>query len=179
MPLATQPVFVQVVFWALSAVAVISALLVISLQDIFKAALALVLSLLSVAGLFILLNAEFLAAAQVLIYVGAIAILIIFAVMLTQNVAQGNPSNKFRIPMALGVSLFAVFIIIAITGMDWNLITEANLASATQDAVNAIVKDNPAGLASILLNNYVLPFEAVSLLLLAAVIGAIVLVRER
>ena len=105
-----------------------------------------------------LLNAEFLAAAQVLIYVGAIAILIIFAVMLTQNVAQGNPSNKFRIPMALGVSLFAAFIIIAITGMDWNLITEANLASATQDAVNAIVKDNPAGLASILLNNYVLPF---------------------
>jgi len=179
MPLVTQPLFVQIVFWALSAVVVISALLVISLQDIFKAALALVLSLLSVAGLFILLNAEFLAAAQVLIYVGAIAILIIFAVMLTQNVAQGSLSNNFRIPVALGVSLLCVFIIIAITGMDWNLITEANLSSATQEAVNTIFADGTASLASILLNNYVLPFEAVSLLLLAAVIGAIVLVRER
>ena len=179
MPLVTQPLFVQIVFWAISAVAVVSALLVVSLQDIFKAALALVLSLLSVAGLFILLNAEFLAAAQVLIYVGAIAILIIFAVMLTQNVAQGSLSNNFRIPVALGASLLCAFIIIAITGMDWNLITEANLSFATRDAMNTIFRDGTSSLASILMNNYVLPFEAVSLLLLAAVIGAIVLVRER
>ena len=131
------------------------------------------------AGLFILLNAEFLAAAQILVYVGAISILIIFAVMLTQNVSRGSLTNNLQIPIATGVSLLLVFIVIAIRDMDWHLVEKANLSPATQEAVNLLFKDTPAGLASVLLNNYVLPFEAVSLLLLAAIIGAIVLVRER
>ena len=76
-----------IVFWILSFVIIISAAMVVSLRNIFHCALFLILCLFCVAGIFILLEAEFLAAAQVLIYVGAVAILIIFAIMLTSNLA--------------------------------------------------------------------------------------------
>ena len=85
--------FLDVVFWALAGLGVTSALAVVSQKDIFRAALFLIVTFLSVAGLFVLLNAEFLAMVQVLVYVGAISVLIIFAIMLTRNVYDGNQSN--------------------------------------------------------------------------------------
>ena len=76
------------VFWILAAVIVISGVLVVSLKNVFHCALFLIFCLSGVAGIFILLHAEFLAAAQVLIYVGAVAILMVFAIMLTSNLAS-------------------------------------------------------------------------------------------
>ena len=78
----------NIIFWAVAAVTVISALMVVTLKNIFHCALFLILCLFSVAGIFVMLNAEFLAAAQVLIYVGAVAILMIFAIMLSENLAS-------------------------------------------------------------------------------------------
>jgi len=179
MPLTEQPFFAQLVFWVLAVVAVVSALLVIYLRDIFKAALALILAFLTVAGFFVLLSAEFLAAAQVLIYAGAIAILIIFAVMLTRDVHLGNPSNRFQVPVGVVAALLLAAIVFVVNKTEWTLITRAPLGPETQEAVERTFRDTPAGLAQVLLNNYVLPFEVVSVVLLAAIIGAIVLVRER
>ena len=180
MPLTDQPFFAQLVFWGLAVVAVASALLVIHLQDIFRAALALVLSFITVAGFFVLLSAEFLAAAQVLIYAGAIAILIVFAVMLTREVHVGNPSNRFRLPIAVLAALLLAAIVFVVNKTEWTLMTGADaLSPETQAAVEAAFRDTPVYLAQVLLNDYVLPFEVVSVVLLAAIIGAIVLVRER
>ena len=83
----------DIAFWIASALAIAAALLVVTLRDIFRAALFLALSFLAVAGIFVLLRAEFLAVVQVLIYVGAISILVIFAIMLVRDVPGGNTDN--------------------------------------------------------------------------------------
>ena len=85
--------FQDVVFWILAVMAIVGALGVVLLPNLFRAALLLIVVFVAVAGMFILLSAEFLAVVQILIYVGAIAILIIFAVMLTRDVQRGNLPN--------------------------------------------------------------------------------------
>jgi len=84
---------VSLVFWILSFIIIVSAFMVVSLKNIFHCALFLILCLFSVAGIYLLLNAEFLAAAQVLIYVGAVSILMIFAIMLTSQLASKRISQ--------------------------------------------------------------------------------------
>ena len=88
--------FQDVVFWVLSVVAVGAALGVVLVRDLFRAALLLALVFVAVAGFFVLLSAEFLATVQVLIYVGAISVLFIFAVMLTQDVRRATCPTGFR-----------------------------------------------------------------------------------
>ena len=189
---------VDVVFWVLSAAAIGAALGVVLVKDLFRAALLLVVVFIAVAGLFVMLSAEFLAVVQVLIYAGAIAILIIFAVMLTRDVQQGNLANRIQIPAAiLSVLLLAVLVWTA-TQTPWDLVQEGSqpvVDLVQTSSVNIVEDDNlraagldrpeeqqavrEAGLADLLINDFVLPFEAVSVLLLAAVIGALTLVRPR
>ncbi len=157
----------SIAFWVMAVVAVGSALGVILLRDIFRAALFLVVAFLTVAGLFITLNADFVAAVQVLIYAGAISILLIFAILLTREVQTANTSNRWQAPgMFLGV-LMAVTLAVVFLNTDWRLSAEAPLEGTTN------------ALADSLFNSYVLPFEIASVLLLAAVIGAIVLATGR
>ena len=103
--------FQDIVFWLLSAAAIGSALGVVLIKDLFRAALLLVAVFVAIAGFFVLLSAEFLAVAQVLIYAGAISILLIFAIMLTRNVERGNLANRLQIPAAV----FAVMLLGAMT----------------------------------------------------------------
>ena len=84
----TEAINVGLPFWILAIVTMVSGFMVVSLRNIFHCALALILCLSGVAGIFILLNAEFLAVAQILIYVGAVSILMVFAIMLTTDVAS-------------------------------------------------------------------------------------------
>lgn len=156
-------------FWILSVVIVLSASLVVSLKNIFHCALFLILSLSSVAGIFILLNAEFLAAAQVLIYVGAVAILIIFAVMLTSNLT----SNRIRQSNENRTVAFFICMIFAMA----NIILLAN-TGVWRYSDQVLPEDNIATLGKYLMTEFMLPFEIVSVLLLAAMIGAIVLARK-
>ncbi|MBI4298212.1 MAG: NADH-quinone oxidoreductase subunit J [Chloroflexi bacterium] len=179
----TQPIetslFATILFWVIATTSVVAAIAVVQVRDIFKAALFLVLSFLGVAGLFVLLRAEFLAVVQVLIYVGAISILIIFAILLTRDVQQGNPSNRLRLP-ALGLSgllLAAIAFVAART--DWSLLDNATLSPATSEKVSAVYANTIPWIAQLLLQDFVLPFEAASVLLLAAIIGALVISRER
>ena len=188
--------FQDVVFWILSVMAVVGALGVVMVPDLFRAALLLIVVFIAVAGFFILLSAEFLAVVQVLIYVGAIAILIIFAVMLTRDVQHGNLPNRMQMPAAvLAALLFAALVAVAVdtqweflpaeqqervdlvqtsavTTLTGDVLTEAGITGPEEQA-----EVQNAGLADLLISDYVLPFEAVSLLLLAALIGALVLVR--
>ncbi len=188
--------FQDVVFWILSVMAVVGALGVVMVPDLFRAALLLIVVFIAVAGFFILLSAEFLAVVQVLIYVGAIAILIIFAVMLTRDVQHGNLPNRMQMPAAvLAALLFAALVAVAVdtqweflpaeqqervdlvqtsavTTLTGDVLTEAGITAPEEQS-----EVQHAGLADLLISDYVLPFEAVSLLLLAALIGALVLVR--
>ncbi len=194
--------FQDVVFWLLSVLTIGAALGVVLVKDLFRAALLLVLVFISVAGLFVLLSAEFLAVVQVLIYAGAIAVLIIFAVMLTRDVQRGNLPNRLQIPAATIAALLLVALVVVAVQTDWRLLSGQDLEKAqviqtgsvsilaspsdistlqqagftTEDQKSAAQQ---SGLADLLIEDYVLPFEAVSLLLLAAAIGALVLVRPR
>ena len=188
--------FQDIVFWILAVMAIVGALGVVLVPNLFRAALLLIVVFVAVAGMFILLSAEFLAVVQVLIYVGAIAILIIFAVMLTRDVQHGNLPNRMQMPAAvLAALLFAALVAVAV-GTQWeflpaeqqervDLVQTSAVTTLTGDVLTEAGITSPeeqsevqtAGLADLLISDYVLPFEAVSVLLLAALIGALVLVR--
>lgn len=163
---------VGLAFWILSVVILGSAFMVVSLKNIFHCAIFLILALSGVAGIFILLNAEFLAAAQVLLYVGAVAILMVFAIMLTSDLASRKiiQTNQNALVAFLACVVFLaslVWLIRASLGSGiWNF-TEQMLPS-----------DNVMTIGKLLMTKYMLPFEVVSVLLLAAMIGAIVLARR-
>ena len=167
----------DLIFWALAAVSIASAIAVIQFRDIFRAALMLVVTFAAVAGLFVLLNAEFLAVVQVLIYAGAIAVLIIFAVLLTQDVEIGNPSNRLQVPALIGAGLIFTVLVFAVVSTEWSL-TEEVLSGESLAKVEQVLANTPHWLAGLLLREWVLPFEVVSVLLLAAILGALVIVRE-
>ena len=157
----------SIAFWVMAVIAVGSALAVIVVGDIFRAALFLILTFLTIAGLFITLSADFVAAVQVLIYGGAISILMIFAILLTRDVQKGNPSNRMLKPAVFMGALLAATLIVVITNTAWKLSGDAPPQATT------------AAIGDALVNIYVLPFEIASVLLLAAMIGAIVVAREK
>lgn len=162
---------VGTVFWILSFVIVVSALMVVSLKNIFHSALFLILCLFSVAGIYILLGAEFLAAAQVLIYVGAVAILMIFAVMLTTKLASRTitQSNENAVVAFFVCLIFALVTLILIAKTP---------AEIWRYAPGQLPANNIMTVGKYLMTQFMLPFEVVSILLLAAMIGAIVLARK-
>ena len=171
----------EIVFWVIAVLLVISALAVVLMRNVFRAALLLVLSFFAVAGIYITLNADFLAAAQVLIYAGAIGVLLIFAIMLTRDLQQGNPFNKINAAaLLIALLIMAVFVSVIVT-TDWNA-TAKVVADVPQELQVPVDEPTTSGIAQALFdrdNGFVLPFEIASVLLLAALIGAIVLVRHR
>ena len=140
-------------------------------KNLVRGAVWLVVSLFGVAGFFVLLSAPFLAAVQVLVYIGAIGILFTFAVMLTRSMT--NLTERFNSQWWLGglVAVFLfLFMVIAVIVPVFGEMTEP-----TSDMVATTVD---LGIALVDGNQYVLPFEVASLLLTAAMIGAIVIARE-
>ena len=182
MTLTTESFAIDLAFWILSICTVISAIAVIQIQDLFRSALFLIVTFLGVAGLFILLGAEFLAGVQLMVYVGAISVLIIFAILMTRDLEEGNPSHSFRLPVAIVAIIFILFAYYVITqGTDWNgrLISENLDAEQQKVAATVFFKESIPSLARMLLTDFVLAFEMVSVLLLAAALGALALVRDR
>lgn len=158
----------QLFFYLLSFIIIVSAIYVVSLRNIFHCALFLVLCLFSVAGIYILLEAEFLAAVQVLIYVGAVAILMIFAIMLTSRLADKKimQSND---NVTLAIFVCAGFLLTSLGSFGY---------SVWRVVETPLPENNTLTLGKLLMTDYVLPFEVVSIVLLAAMIGAIVLARR-
>ena len=110
----------DIIFYLTGFITLTSALMVILTRDIFRAALFLAATFLGVVALFILLFAEFLAAVQLIIYVGAISVVIIFAIMLTKNVEIGNPFSNFKITGFLFGLFMCFLLIISILVFDWD-----------------------------------------------------------
>ena len=159
---------ISLVFFALAFMTIVSSLLVVSSKNIFHSAIFLILALFGVAGIFVLLDAPFLAAAQVLIYVGAIAILMIFAVMLTARIADMSIRHtNEQVPTGLAISLGLLVIMLYSL---WN----------TPIPVSQLEPAGGAGhkLGELFLTTFILPFEIVSVLLLAALISALVIAKK-
>ena len=159
----------DIAFWILAVVGIVAALTVVLLRNVFRAALALMLCFLTVAGIYVTLSADFLAVVQVLIYIGGISLLIILAIMLTREIQQGSPTNKLRIPAFIVAILFLGVMSFALINTPWSVSTAPPLEPTT------------AALAGKLLGEggFILPVEIAATLLLAAILGAIVLVREK
>jgi NADH:ubiquinone oxidoreductase subunit 6 (subunit J) len=154
-------------FWIFAAVMIGSAFLVVTMRDIIRCGLAMIVCFGSLAGIYAIIGAPLLAAAQVIVYIGAISVLILFAIMLTQT--KDAPSRLVfqtqAVPAAIASIVIAVVIALAIGATDWG--EAARRARLTAEA-----------LSSVLFNSFVLPFEIVSVLLLAAVIGGVYLAKR-
>ncbi|MBC7325739.1 MAG: NADH-quinone oxidoreductase subunit J [Moorella sp. (in: Bacteria)] len=155
------------VFWLLAVVTIASALAVVLLKNIVHSALYLVLTFVGMAGFYVLLNAEFMAAVQLLVYAGAIAVLIVFAVMLTRR-GDIRASNLFNVNFLAGMVVSLVlFVVIALaTGRT------AWMASSGQAP-----DSNVGAIAEAFLGPYAIPFEIAAVLLLVGMVGAILLAR--
>jgi len=158
----------HIAFWVLSFLAVSAAAGVVWQKNLLHAALLLVVCFLGVAGIFVTLSADFLAAAQVIINVGAVAILIIMSIMLTREVTRGSPSNRLAIPAFLMVGMVAAVIIYSVMTTAWPVSDLAPAGPAT------------SVLAGILLgeSGFVFVIQLGAVMLLSAMIGAIVLLKE-
>jgi NADH-quinone oxidoreductase subunit J len=161
-------------FWILAFFSIVAALAVVGLQNIFRAALALITCFLTVAGLYILLSAEFIAIVQILIYVGAISVIIILAIMMTREYQSGNPSNKFRIPAFIIALLFLGLVLFSILGTHWTI-----TGSVLDNPDIQVATGNDIALKLFGTGGYALTIEIAGLLLLAAILGAIVLAKDK
>ncbi len=159
---------VAIAFYAVAAVTVGSALAVVTLRSIVHSALSLVLTFVGVAAIYVLLSADFVAAVQVLIYAGAVTILLLFAIMLTRpaGASDTNPVNSQRFVALLASAALLVVLVVALLGAGWS------------GAVPAAPASSVAVVGKQLFSTYALPFEVASVLLLVAMVGAIMLARE-
>lgn len=163
------------IWWALTVLTVACAVLVVRLQDLVKAAMALIGSFLGIAALFVMLNAEFLAIVQVLVYAGAVSILLIFGIMMIRDTQRGSPSNSLAIPAGLlSVALLGIIVSVVLDTPQWG--GEA-LSAAVAEGAEGVYSDSPPAIGGLLLREFVLPLQAAALLLTATLVGAIALVR--
>ena len=158
-----------VVFIVLSLITLGAALAVVTSKNLFYSALFLILSFVGVASLYVLLEAPFLAAVQILVYVGAIAILIVFAVMLTRrlmakDLVQRNAQWGWS---ALGAVLLFLALGLILLQVNWPAVE----AAVPEETISILGQD--------LMGTYLVPFEVASVLLLVALVGSIIIARER
>ena len=155
-------------FILIAALVIASAFWVVCSSNLIHSAVSLLFTLFSTAGLYIFLYADFIAATQVVIYVGGILVLIIFGVMLTSKIETPSIAASSKNQFIGGIGAFGIFVIQAgiIFNTQWNI---GNVQS--RDSTVATI-------GKLLLNEYLLPFEIVSILLLAALMGAALLSRR-
>jgi NADH:ubiquinone oxidoreductase subunit 6 (subunit J) len=154
-------------FWIMAAVMLGSGLLVVTMRDIIRCGLAMIVCFGALGGIYVLLGAPLIGAAQVIVYIGAISVLILFAIMLTQT--KDAPARLvFQTqagPAAILSVVLAVVIGLVVAATDWG-------------ALEPRVRIGTESMSRILFDEFVLPFEIVSVLLLAAVIGGVFLAKR-
>jgi NADH-quinone oxidoreductase subunit J len=164
----------QIIFLIVAAITLVAGISVVTSRNLIHSALWLILTLSGIAVFYVLLNAGFFAVVQVVVYIGAIAILFIFAAMLTRRVMQdtGPQSNSNWWLGAIVALLF--FVGIALVLINWQgFATQAPMLTNTSGQLNQL------GLALVSPDKYVLPFELASVLLVAGMIGAIFVAGEK
>lgn len=163
------------VFILFSLCALGGGVLAVTQRNLVRAAGALVLSFFGVAGLYVLLEVGFLAAVQILVYIGAIAILIIFAVMLTRKLTWGDESGfNSQWAFALGAAIVVLGLTVFVINSAWPI-------ELRTESVPALAGDTTKDLGVALVDpqQFMLPFEIASVLLLGAMIGAIIIARDK
>jgi NADH-quinone oxidoreductase subunit J len=157
----------DVLLWLLAAVMLGSGLLVVTMRDIIRCGLAMIVCFLALAGIYVLMGLPLLGAAQVLVYIGAISVLVLFAIMLTQT--KDAPSRLvFQTqagPAAIAAVVVAVIVALAVGATDWK-------------EVGRRARLDTEEMSRVLFEQFVFPFEIVSVLLLAAVIGGVFLAKR-
>ena len=230
---ALQPsLMVTIAFYATSALTIASAILVVIQKDLVRSVVALAVSFVGVAAIFFLLNAEFIGIVQILVYVGAISIIIAFAVMFIRDLkSAGALSQNMLISAAVSVVMLAVIIFVTYN-TDWTGIEEIEDPNAraglmgqyittdeddgvtegtvlefpvsdmsvtyyagidisedalkrtvqnlnTNEVSSGVLINSSSPIGELLIRNFILPFETIGLLLIAALIGALVIIRDR
>ena len=155
--------------YAVMAVILVFALGVVTLRNLFHCALCLAAALIGTAVLYVVLQAEYLAAIQVLLYVGAVVTLVIFAIMLTEHLAGKTvrQNNSQSLPAIAGLLGFVSLLTVLILKTPWPV---------TPTALSA--KVSVMGLGKALMGTYVFPFEVISIVLIAALIGTVVIAKK-
>ena len=201
------------VFWVVSALAIGGAVLVVMVRSVFRAALFLAGTFLAVAGIYFLLSAEFVGVVQILVYVGAVSVLIVFALLMVRDVPGSARANRLLYPVAVTAVLVAVTVWFVAQNTDWRgieklealnedavaalvgpyrekewdrnrdgvtdqITLEKPLASETGNLKPGLLADSTGTIGELLIQDYVLPFQVIGVILVAALIGALVLVRE-
>ena len=160
----------QVTFWVLAAIVIVSSVLVVTFRNIFHAGLALIVTFIGVAGYYLALRADFLAVTQILIYAGAIAVLILFAILMTHRV-----ENEKGVEVHNSLKIMGLFIVIPLLG-----ILAAVISATFPESLMEFqpISNQLSMIGERLLQSHALPFEIISIVLLAAMIGAIIVARE-
>src|SRR5262245_33896163 len=156
--------------WILSAVMIGSALLVVTMRDIIRCGLAMIVCFGALAGIYVILGAPLIGAAQVIVYIGAISVLILFAIMLTQTKDAAPRVLVFQTQSAAAAVasiIIAVLIALSVTATDWGELPE-RVRLATNELSRILFTDG----------GNLLPFEVIGVLLLAAVIGGVFLAKR-
>ncbi len=201
------------VFWVVSALAIGGAVLVVTMRNVFRAALFLAGTFMAVAGIYFLLSAEFVGVVQILIYVGAVSVLIVFALLMVRDVPGSARTNRLFHVTAVMAVLVAVTVWFVAQNTEWrriedletlnedvaaalvgpykekewdrdndgvkDLVTlEKPLPSETGNLKPGMLADSTGTIGELLVRDYVLPFQVIGVILVAALIGALVLVRE-
>ncbi|MEH7513692.1 NADH-quinone oxidoreductase subunit J [Gottfriedia acidiceleris] len=157
-----------VAFFLLSLSAILGGVMMLNSMKVMHMMLSLVLTFISIAGIYVLLSAEFVAVVQILIYSGAVTILMIFGIMLTKHdIESEKPKRNWRnIAAFIGIVAFGVVMFLGVNGLS---IDASDVDLATNNTKNIGLQ---------LFTNHIVPFEVMSVLLLIALVGAIILAKS-
>lgn len=158
-----------IIFYLLAALTLVSGILAVTTRQIFRAAIFLLFSLIGIAGLYFWMQYQFIAAVQIVVYVGGITVLIIFSIFLTQQAGEKMPKQKFRRQIFSIIAAFCGFALVMVQVLQntFSSVINQPVVPTVEDIGNAMLGVNEGG--------YALPFELVSMLLLAALVGSIVI----
>lgn len=158
-----------IIFYLLAALTLGNGLLAVSTRKIFRAAIHLLFTLIGIAGIYFWLQYDFIAAVQIVVYVGGIVVLIIFSIFLTQQAGIDLPvPTKGRVIFSALAALFGL-------AFSWRLLSQHTFTATTEASSSTSVAQIGSMMLDVDKTGYALPFEVVSILLLAAMIGCIVI----
>lgn len=163
----------QLFFFYLAGIIVLTSILVVALRNPVYSALSLLIMFFHVAGLYVTLHAEFVAAVQIIVYAGAILVLYLFVVMLLNVKREDRYHAQLPLGALLGVTILTEVVLLLLQRSDASVPAAAPIAAPSAPAIG-----NTEAIGEVLYSTYVFPFEVASLILLVAMIGAIVLAKR-
>lgn len=163
----------DILFYGLAALTLVCGLLSVTTRQLFRAAIFLLFSLIGVAGIYLWMQYEFIAAVQVVVYVGGIVVLIIFSIFLTHQAGEKLAPQKIKRQIAAFLAAFCGFALVMLQVYQHTFVESGDSAlSPTVKAIGNQMLDTKNG-------GYALPFEVISILLLAAMVGCIVIAIQK